>query len=258
MGTLGARTAREAWARGSATLRTCGSGSPQNQRQPVGTLQLGGLRRGLAVAKGHSIPGDLQSRAWEQQVQQECRAYSQDHSLSQGTQSPERLYTEARTRLILERQGSPLWQARPVRATRNRYPEGGTYPGKKRKTLLRALAPLQLQGLSDLQSPFLGRGYGAHRPQQTHTKVGLELAGDTQGDKLAEPSPERGRTSRPLRLDAGVRGRAGKATLPASPQHFYGGGDWGGALTRRGEGERYSRCVLELNLHGQSPFVLRR
>lgn len=120
---------------------------------------------------------------------------------------------------------SPPGQAEPVRATGNRYPEGGTFAGKKRKPLLRALAPPHFQGLSDSLSPFLGRGYGAYRPQQTHTKVGLELAGDTQGDKLAKPSPERGRTPRPLRLGAGVRGRAGKAALPASPQHFYGGGD---------------------------------
>lgn len=119
----------------------------------------------------------------------------------------------------------PGWQAEPVRATGNRYPEGGTFAGKKRKPLLRALAPPHFQGLSDSLSPFLGRGYGAYRPQQTHTKVGLELAGDTQGDKLAKPSPERDRTPRPLRLGAGVRGRAGKAALPASPQHFYGGGD---------------------------------
>lgn len=106
----------------------------------------------------------------------------------------------------------PGWQAGPVRATGNRYPEGGTFAGKKRKPLLRALTPPHFQGLS--QSLFLGRGHGAYRPQQTHTKVGLALAGDTQGDKLAEPSPERGRTPRPLRLGAGVRGRAAKQPSP--------------------------------------------
>ena len=62
------------------------------------------------------------------------------------------------------------------------------------------------------------------------------MALDTQRDKLAEPAPERRGPPRPLKLGTRVRWRACGAALPASLQHFCGGGAWGGALAGKWEG----------------------
>lgn len=205
----------------------------------MGTLHLGGLRRGLAAAKGQLIPGALQTRASEQQVQQENRTRRRSHTAprERSPQNPRgTMYTEARAQPLLERQGNPGVAGGAGPCNREQVPRGKDVRWQKAQTAPLSPGTTRFPRTLRLPEPFR-RPRGQRLPAATNTHKGRTRAGLRHPGRLARrASAGESGTPRPLKLGAGVRRLAGRAALTASAVRFYGGGAWGCALAGGWEG----------------------
>lgn len=222
--------------RGRAILRLSESGTPRTRDNQCGRSGLGDseesqLLQRVSLCWGHFCPSHGSTGA-----------ESQDDSSPQGAQppEPERTLNRGAGTAAPGDWAVPGWQVGPVRATGSRYQREGPSLAKTR-TAAHIPGTTRFPRSLSTPEPFPGpRGQCLPGPTNTHTKVAREAPPNTQGDKLAEPAPERGGPPRPLRLH-GVGGRACGAALPAAPRHFYGGGAGAALRLESGRGRLGTR-----------------